>query len=438
MSTANFSPRSTTSNGRSFVSVMLVLITFLGISVITGVMGPIFPSLKESFQISNTVTAFFPFAFFIAYGVMSIPAGIMAERLGSKTVMCAAFLTAASGSFLFASMPSFSIALIALFCIGAAMAFLQVVINPLLRVSGGEENYAFYSMLGQLVFSFGGILSPKIYTAFVQGLTVPGKENISTMLLRDIVPHDMAWVSMYWFFVFVSLVLLIATALMKLPKVELNEDEKIAGVGLCFRLLKDKTVVLFFVAIMAYVGAEVGITTSISTLLQQYHGVDPVVGGSEAISRFWQAMAVGCFVGLGLMKILDSRLVLSVFATAAIVAYAVAIWGRLEYALLAYTAVGFFLSVMFPAIFSLGLNSVKNHHGSVAGIMCSGIAGGALVPVIIGIIADTSGSYRIGALFVFLPLVYILSIGLWAKPIVKNKTLSWSFKKDAIKKSVEA
>jgi MFS transporter, FHS family, L-fucose permease len=87
----------------------------------------------------------------------------------------------------------------------------------------------------------------------------------------------------------------------------------------------------------------------------------------------------------------------------------------------AFPLVGFCISVMWSIIFSLALNSVPTHHGSVAGILCSGIIGGALASPIIGLIADLSGELRFGMLFVLLTLGYILSIGFWAKPLVTNK-----------------
>lgn len=419
---------------RSTKAVVLVLVTFLAISIITGVMGPIFPSLKGDFQINNTIAACFAFAFFIAYGVMSIPAGLLTEKFGARKVMVLAFAVAALGSLSFASYPSLSVALLSLFCIGSAMALLQVVINPLLRVSGGEENYAFYSMLGQLIFAVGGMLAPQIYSSLVQSLQ-QSEPSAAIVALAEVVPASMPWVSMYWVFLIICVLLLAAVFCIRLPAVALNDDEKVGGLALCFKLFGNKTVLLFFFGIMAYVGAEVGITTSMSSFLQTYHGLDPVTAGADAISAFWQAMAVGCVVGLGLMKLLDSRKVLLMFSAAAIASYLVALFASTVLSLWAYTATGFFLSVMYPAIFSLGLNSLRQHHGSAAGIFCTGIAGGALVPLIIGIVADVSGDYRTGALLVIFPLSYVLSIGLWAKPIVANKTVPLGAKHFAVLKS---
>ncbi|KAB2807388.1 MAG: sugar MFS transporter, partial [Paludibacter sp.] len=88
-----------------------------------------------------------------------------------------------------------------------------------------------------------------------------------------------------------------------------------------------------------------------------------------------------------------------------------------------FIGVGFFASVMWSVIFSLALNSLKNNHGAFSGILCSGILGGAVVPLIVGLIGDAFG-LRIGMSFVFLTLLYIFSIGFWARPLINNKTIS--------------
>jgi fucose permease len=93
-----------------------------------------------------------------------------------------------------------------------------------------------------------------------------------------------------------------------------------------------------------------------------------------------------------------------------------------ETAFYAFISVGFFASVMWSIVFSLGMNSISEHHGSFAGILCSGIMGGAIIPVIIGSLADLF-SLRIGMLFIFLTMGYLLSISFWAKPLIKNKTI---------------
>src|SRR6185312_4743068 len=116
-----------------------------------------------TFSASLGAAGFLVFAFFIAYGVMSIPAGFLVERYSEKPVMICAFVGATLGSISFALHPTYKVAFVSLFVIGVGMAMLQVAINPLLRVAGGEEHFAFFSVMAQLVFSGASYLSPHIY-----------------------------------------------------------------------------------------------------------------------------------------------------------------------------------------------------------------------------------------------------------------------------------
>jgi fucose permease len=132
--------------------VLLVYLVFFVISFITNILGPLVPDIINGFHLSLALAGFLPFSFFVAYGVMSIPAGMLLERYRERVVMVAAFALAFAGSLLFATTPTFGAALPSLFLIGIGMTMLQVAINPLLRAAGGEEHFAFLSVMGQLVF----------------------------------------------------------------------------------------------------------------------------------------------------------------------------------------------------------------------------------------------------------------------------------------------
>src|SRR5260221_14774639 len=149
---------------RSRYTVILVFLTFFVISLLTNILGPVVPDIIGSFHVSLTAAGFLAFAFFIAYGVMSIPAGFLVERFTEKPVMVLAFLAGAVGSLSFAVFPGYRVAIISYFTIGAGMAVLQVAINPLLRVAGGEGHYSFYSTFGQLNFCSASFMSPRIYS----------------------------------------------------------------------------------------------------------------------------------------------------------------------------------------------------------------------------------------------------------------------------------
>lgn len=124
---------------RNYYIVSLILLTFFVISFLTNVIGPLIPDMINGFHLSLTLVALLPFAFFIAYGVMSIPSGMLIEKYKEKKIMVAGFVVAFAGSLLLASFPNYLTAVISLFLIGCGMAMLQVVINPLLRTSGGKS-----------------------------------------------------------------------------------------------------------------------------------------------------------------------------------------------------------------------------------------------------------------------------------------------------------
>lgn len=415
----------------------LVLLTFFVVSFITNILGPLFPSLVADFNLSLAIAGFLPFSFFAAYGVMSIPSGMLVDRLSEKTVLFMAFMMAALGSSLFAISPSFYMAMFSLFLIGTGMAMLQVAINPLLRVVGGEEHFAFYSVSGQLLFGAAGALSPLVYSKVVLAIEEPENNSVLISTLQTLVPANMTWVSMYWIFALISLVMLALIILLKFPKVNRKNTESVGAVKVYITLFKDKKILLFFIAIAAYVGTEQGVANFISIFLQEYHGLDPLTEGVDVLSQFWLMLTLGCLLGLVLVKFLDSRLVLKIFSLSAIVSLTLALFGHTQLALIAFPLVGFFLSVMWSVIFSLALNSVTEHHGSVAGILCTGIIGGGLASPIIGVIADLSGNLRLGMVVVYITLFYIFSIGFWAKPLINNKTINLfkNSNKDTVKTS---
>ncbi len=146
---------------------------------------------------------------------------------------------------------------------------------------------------------------------------------------------------------------------------------------------------------------------------------------------FWGLMTVGCLLGLVLLKLFDSRKILCVFVTGAAISLSFALFGPANIAMIAFPLCGFFASVMWSIVISLGLNSVASHHGTLAGILCTGIVGGAVVPLIIGALAHWLGLR--GAMFlIYLTLGYLFSIGIWAKPLVNNAVIKKSLRNKSV------
>ncbi len=408
---------------RNYTIVVLILVTFFVISFLTNILGALNPNVSTGYGLTETMAGFLPFAFFIAYGIMSIPSGVLLEKWGEKRMMMLAFLLAFAGALVFAFFPEFDVFVISLFTIGTGMAALQVVINPLLRVAGGEEHYAFNSVLAQLIFGLASFISPQMYSYLVTNIDKghTGKPLIG--LMSSLVPRGFSWVSVYWVFAAISVIMILVIAFVKFPKVELQEDEKTGSRESYTELFKNKYVILYFLGIFAYVGTEQGISYWMSKFLGIYHGFNPETAGADAVSYFWGLMTIGGILGLILLKFLDSKIVLRWFTIFAIITLVLGLFGGKGLSLWAFPVSGFFLSVMYPVIVSLGLNSVSKHHGSFAGILMTGIAGGAVVQLLIGGISDLT-SLKTGMLFLFVTLGYILSISFWAKPLINNKTVN--------------
>jgi fucose permease len=291
----------------------------------------------------------------------------------------------------------------------------------LLRTSGGEEHYAFHSVLAQLIFGLASFLSPLVYSYMVTNLDAKTQQGLFASL-HSLVPENLQWISLYWLFAIICLLMVVIILLSRFPKVELSNEEKAGPVQTYVMLFKKKVVVLYFIAMICYVGTEQGVANWISQFLSTYHGYDPQTTGAQSVAYFWGLMTAGGVVGLLLLKIMDSRKVLISFTILALISLSCALFGSGKVALFAFPLVGFFASVMYPIIFSLALNSVSEHHGSFSGIIVTGIIGGAIVPLIIGWLGDALG-LRTGMLFIYLTMGYILSIGFWARPLITNKTI---------------
>lgn len=407
--------------------VVLVMVVFFAISFITNILNSIIVDVKESFDLSLGLTGMLPFFFFIAYGVMSIPAGFLSEKYGDKALLSISFFVMMLASLVFVIFPGYVVFSFSLFCLGCCMAVLQVIINPMLRAAGGEEHFAFNSVLAQLIFGLASFASPYLYIHLV------GDRNTSSSwarMLLDLVPAELPWVSLYVVFAFLALLLFAIVRLTQYPSYQKKENEKSGDSKSYFQLLKNKWTLLYFFGIFCYVGTEQGIGNWISQFLNQYHGLDAQTTGANTVAYFWGLLTAGCLLGLVLLRIMDSRKLLIGASAMTICCLLIAIYGSSEVALYAFPLLGFFISVMWSIIFSLGLNSVATHHGSLSGILCTGIAGGAIMPLIVGFIGDIF-SLKVGMLFLVLPLLFILSIGFWAKPLVTNSTFQQKKKQSA-------
>ena len=407
---------------RSRHLVHLILVIFFFISLLTNIFGPIVPDIIRTFSVGLGAAGLLVFAFFIAYGVMSIPAGFLVERYREKPVMTGAFLVAMLGSLGFALHPTYKVAFVSLFVIGAGMATLQVAINPLLRTAGGEEHFALNETLAQLCFGSASFLSPWIYSYLVVHLPNAQYQGFFLSILRWLTAKTFPWVSLYWLFALIAAGMALLLLFTRFPAVHHTLDESPGTLAMYKSLIKRPLVWFYFVAIFSYVGCEQGTANWMSQFLSYYHGVDPHTTGARAVSWFWGLMTTGCLAGVLLLRIFDSRRVLIGAASGALITLSVALFGPANVSVVAFPLVGLFASVMWPIIISLALNSVAEHHGSFTGILATGIMGGAILSVVIGRLGDQVG-LRGGMALLYLTFGYVWSIGFWSKPLINNQTI---------------
>ena len=288
------------------------------------------------------MAAFLPFSFFLAYGVMSIPSGFLVEVLGEKKVIILAFFVSSFGALAFSINPSYSLYILSLFLIGSGMAMLQVSINPLLRNIGGEKEFAFNSVLGQLFFGLASFISPLIYSYLIIRLSFGNEpSNYLILFLKNITFPNLRWVSLYWIFAVVSFFMCVTLIFTNFPEKKKPGRENKEKINNYLTIIKNPMVILYFFGIFSYVGLEQGVANWISKFLELYHSIDPQILGAKIISYFWGLMTLGTISGLFLLKLIDSRKILIFFTSASIISLLLAVFGSLKVSLISFPLIGF-------------------------------------------------------------------------------------------------
>jgi len=390
--------------------VIFVMVVFFVISFITNIIGPLIPQFIRTYDLSLVLASFLPLSFFFSYGVFSIPAGIYMERYGGKIVMFSAFFISSVGAGLIILMPGYLSFIISFFLIGTGMAILQVAINPLLRYAVSGENFAFFSIIGQLAFGSASFLSPIFYKFLL----------IENNPLGVLLFSDEPWLWIYVLFILVIIALLIFLYFLNIPSNQLDSEKFDFNVFSNF--LKSKYSYFYFFGIFSYVGVEQGINNWSSEFLYQYHSLDPEVVGVEVVSAFWGNLTIGTIISLFLIKLINEKTLLNIYALSSFLIALLAIHGDSEISVLSFKLLGFSISGVWSVMISLGLNSVPKNHSVFTGILLTGIVGGAIFPFLIAGVGQLL-NLKLGMHIILIGLVYLLYVGFTAKPLISNKTI---------------
>jgi len=358
------------------------------------------PHLKSIFDLSYAGVMLVQFAFFSAYFLFSMPWSKIVNAIGYQRTMVIGLATMALGAFLFlpaASAASYPLFLTALIVLAAGITGLQVAANPYVDLLGTPETASSRLDLTQAFNSLGTTIAPKI-----GGLLILSAAPLAMEQLRQLPPQALqvyrvqqaASVKMPYTVICIALLLLaVLIGTSKLPTIDAagqRPAEKHSD-----SIWRHPNLLLGAIGIFSYVGAEV----SIVSFLVNYFGLPEIAGLSAKtaagfVSFYWGGAMIGRFLGAGLLRRFKAGHLLAICAMAAATLVCVSMLVRGHTAMWSILAVGFFNSIMFPTIFSLAVAELGPLTGNGSGILNMAIVGGAILPVLQGVIADTFGIHH--------------------------------------------
>ena len=375
------------------------------------------PHLKSIFELSYTRVMLVQFAFFSAYFLFSVPWSKVVNAIGYQRAMVAGLLMMAFGAFLFlpaASTASYPLFLTALIILAAGITGLQVAANPYVVVLGRPETASSRLDLTQAFNSLGTTIAPKLGGLLILSaapLAIEQLQQFTPQALHAYRVHQAASVKMPYTVIGVALLLLaVLIGTFKLPKIETaayRPGEKVND-----SIWKHPNLFFGAIGIFSYVGAEV----SIGSFMVNYFGLPGIAGLSAKaaagfVSFYWGGAMIGRFLGAPLLRRVKAGYLLAVCAICAATLVTASMMLGGHTAMWTILAVGFFNSIMFPTVFSLGVAELGPLTGNGSGILNMAIVGGAILPVVQGAIADRVGLHHA----FFLPVIcylYILFYGL--------------------------
>ena len=347
------------------------------------------PHLKNVFDLNYTQAMLIQFCFFGAYFLVSIPAGYLVKKAGYQRGIVIGLLIAAAGCLLFypaASVQVYALFLVALFVLASGITILQVAANPYVTALGKAATassrltltQAFNSLGTTIAPWFGGLLILAAATAEVGTAEFKAQEAAAVQ-----VPYLMLAAAL--------LVLAAIFAFLKLPVVAEHHQSDIADAD-AGSAWQYSHLVLGALGIFVYVGGEVAIGSFLVNFLGEPHIAGlPEATAAAYISYYWGGAMVGRFIGAAVMQKIAAGKVLAFNAVAAALLVIVAMTMSGAVAMWAILAVGLFNSIMFPTIFSLAVTGLGKYTSQGSGVLCLAIVGGAIVPLLQGVLADTIG-----------------------------------------------
>jgi FHS family L-fucose permease-like MFS transporter len=375
------------------------------------------PHLKGIFDLSYTQASLVQFCFFGAYFIVSLPAGWFVRRAGYQRGIVVGLLVAASGCVLFypaAATQTYELFLGALFVLASGITLLQVSANPYVTALGNAETASSRLTMTQAFNSLGTTIAPYFGAMLILG-GVTAAVGTPEYKIQEAQSVQLPYLALAT----ALLVMALVFAYLKLPRVTEHEDNQMvnADPGSAWQY---SHLVLGALGIFVYVGGEVSIGSYLVSFMHQPEiaGLSEVDAG-KYLSYYWGGAMVGRFVGAVVMQKVPAGKVLAFNAVVAALLVVFAIVSTGPVAMWALLAVGLFNSIMFPTIFSLAVTGLGRFTSNGSGVLCAAIVGGAIVPVLQGVLADSIG-LQLSFMIPVLCYAYICFYGLRGSQIKED------------------
>ena len=392
----------TAATSRSVYAFVLIISLFFLWGVANNLNDILIKQFKKAFELSDFRAGLVQSAFYAGYFLLALPASLITRRLGYKAALLIGLGMYATGAFLFypaAALRTYALFLGALFIIASGLAFLETAANPLVTVLGPAEGAARRLNLAQSFNPLGSITGVLIGQHFIFSgveLTSPQLGGMSANARAAYYASQSAAVpGPYLVIGVVVLVWMLLIALVRLPSAAGRGAGHRARGAAIRELLRNTNLLLAIVAQFFYVGAQVGIWSYLIRYAQQ-----TLPGTSERDAADFLTVAlvmfmIGRFAGTALMRYLPPARLLAIFASVALALVSVALIMPGRVGTDALVATAFFMSIMFPTIFALGLRGLDDADRKIASsFLVMAIIGGATLTVVMGAISDAAGIHR--------------------------------------------
>jgi FHS family L-fucose permease-like MFS transporter len=413
--TSPAAPETPTGSNKAALTTLTTLFFMWGF--LTALNDILVPHLKSIFDLTYAEVMLIQFSFFSAYFIFAIPSGKVVERIGYQRTIVAGLLTMALGALLFipaASVPSFPLFLAALIVLAAGITALQVAANPYVAILGPPETASSRLNLTQAFNSLGTTIAPYLGSLFILSSAPLAIEEVRRLPASRLLAYRLQQASSvklpYLGLAVALLALALLVAKFKLPAISTRQSGKTERTS---SIWKHRRLALGAIGIFVYVGAEVSIGSFlVSYMSQPYVANIPVQIAARYVSFYWGGAMIGRFIGSGLLQRVRTGTLLGIFAIIAGTLVSISMLTTGHVAMWSILAVGLFNSIMFPSIFTLGIDGLGALTGEGSGVLICAIVGGAVLPELQGILADRIGIHHAFFIPVFCYL-YITYFAFW-------------------------